>query len=197
MKKFFTAILLAAAGVGLYSCNNGAYDARPDDPSGFNYLNPNSPVKVPLGTIRVKIDNITYDYYPSFYKDVEVDVNGKKYVTKFFQGVLANDPMFKRVFSFTVGEIKDIATSDFAYDFSYAVTDTTNDTVAFYRRTEDFKFEIKGMEDNNFRGVFKGPLKLDKGKRNDYGLPETIVIQDAEYYLPPGRGGIVFYDKAY
>lgn len=81
MKKLLLVFtLITVASVAMYSCNNGAYDARPDTDlsAGLNPTDPDSgEVSVYLGTMHATINNKKVIFSPAFYYVEEDGVTNK------------------------------------------------------------------------------------------------------------------------
>ena len=70
-KVILSALLLAATGFGLASCNNGAYDADPKTNNGavLNPINPSSGVTIPIGYIQVEINGFLASFNAGIWTD--------------------------------------------------------------------------------------------------------------------------------
>lgn len=70
-KVILSALLLAATGFGLASCNNGAYDADPEANGGtvLNPINPSSGVTIPIGYIQVEINGFLASFNAGIWTD--------------------------------------------------------------------------------------------------------------------------------
>lgn len=81
MKKLILVFtLIAVASVAMYSCNNGAYDARPDSDlsAGLNPFEADSgEVSVYLGTMQATINHKKLIFSPAFYYTDEDGVTNK------------------------------------------------------------------------------------------------------------------------
>lgn len=175
------AAALAVSSLAIYSCNNGAYDIDPkNNPGALNPLDTTSGVTIPLGSLKLTVNDVPYFYYPAKYKEFKIDGAGTVY--QYFQTTLDNDPIFRRLIQFRLHDIKNL--QEFAYEFAYIIKDTTLDTPAIYRPTDDFKFTIKGNESGNYRGVFSGKLKLDRTAAVPYGVVDELKVTNGEYYIP-------------
>ncbi|RYD57123.1 MAG: hypothetical protein EOP56_10000 [Sphingobacteriales bacterium] len=157
MKKILLAVLVSAAGLGLYSCNNGAYDLDPKTDNGaLNPVNPDNNISIPPGNIKVTVNGVIYTFYPSKY--VDTSAGQRIYMGS---GVLDKDPLFKRWFgiriSHTEGADPDF-TNKTVVDAWYSYIDTSLDQrVYFVSDGVDFDPEkpgaLKGKDGDAIRGL--------------------------------------------
>jgi hypothetical protein len=156
MKKILFAILVSATGLGLYSCNNGAYDLDPKTNNGaVNPLNPDNKISIPPGNVKVDINGVTHLFYPGFYLDSS---GGQK--VYFGYAPLENDPIFKRTIGVMIGhtEGKDPDFTDKTkVSVWYSLIDTFSDQRIYYIASGDAKMDVngalKGREGDAIRGT--------------------------------------------
>lgn len=200
MKKLLLTILVSTAGLGLYSCNNGAYDLDPKDSGGaLNPLNPENKVSIGPGNIRAKINGIVYTFYPSVYLDTSL--GSKNYICF---GALDKDPMFQRWMGMTIhhveGKDPDF-TNKTIVDAWYSLIDTSIDQRVWYTSVyTDAKMDVpgslKGKEGDAIHGFLPaGEYRLaktyyedtDRFHRNPPMLPPikmtSVKVSEGEFHL--------------
>ena len=179
MKKLVFAALLATAGVGLFSCNNGAYDADPKTTgSPLNPLDPNSGVTVTLGSMRVMQNGTTQWFYPAYYQTAE------GFHT--FNMISENDRKYYPTLRFTlfdVKSLKEFGTSVVVYTYVDSSKHSL-DSVITYAVTPNaghMKITLTGNEEGNYRGFLSGTLYRYLPKAD---LKDSIVFTNGEFYIP-------------
>lgn len=169
-KLFLASALIAVAGITLYSCSNGAYDAHPDTDynAAQNHIDADSgEVQVYLGSMEATVNNKRLNFAPAFYF---IDTNG-------FYNLIArviDDTVFHRTLriQFTVFEgprmydvnagtptpivnfvMLDTSRVDLAGRKIYKTyTANTNESVGYAG------INIEGEEGGNLRGSFYGKM---------------------------------------
>jgi hypothetical protein len=180
MKKLVFAALLATAGVGLFSCNNGAYDADPKTTgSPLNPLDPNSGVTVPLGSMRVAQNGTIQNFYPAYYQtDEEGFLN--------FSMIRENDREYYPTLRFTLFDIKTLKEFG-AGGGIYTYVDSSKhsvDSVITYGTQPGvggMKITLNGNEEGNYRGTFSGTFYRLLPTKD---MKDSIVFANGEFYIP-------------
>jgi len=194
MKKFLigTALILGAA-VALYSCNNGPYDAHPDNDygSGLNPLDPTTGVDVYLGSIESRINGKKLLFAPAFYY---VDTNS---VTHFVARV-KDDSIFHRTIriAFPEGTFNEVDTYEVNADdvspiVNFVMLDTSRVDLAGRKIYKTYTantnegvgytmFNILGKEGGNMRGYMFGKLYRTIPEKN---FADTISMEFSNFYF--------------
>jgi uncharacterized lipoprotein NlpE involved in copper resistance len=180
MKKLVIAALLATGSLALYSCNNGAYDADPNNGgSPLNPLNPaESGVSVYLGTMKADLNGTPTLFSPAYYT---VDESGAMNVIAY----RVNDKIFQHILRLSIYNFKN--TKEFSYGVSYTYLDTSKHsadsffTYGTHSSTGPFTLTMNGNEEGNLRGTFSGTLAKLKPVEV---TSDVIKITNGEYYIP-------------
>lgn len=194
MKKLLvgTALILVAA-AALYSCNNGPYDAHPDNDygTGLNPLDPESGANVYLGSIESRINDKKMLFAPAFYY---VDTNS---VTHFVARV-KNDSIFHRTLriSFADGAFNGVDTYRVNADtmnpvVNFVMLDTSRVDLAgrkiyktYTANTGDgfgyAMFNILGNEGGHMRGYMFGNFYRVQPEKN---FNDTISMEFSNFYF--------------
>ncbi len=204
MKKLLVATLLVAGtSMALFSCSNGAYDANPgtDLSTGKNPLDPNSGVTVYLGSMEGFVSKEKMIFYNAKYQS---DENNIRYIV----ATALDDPQLQRRVQITVNndnfegpKLYAIGGEAFSWTFMYAVRDTnrTDRKVEhlYIANTASGKgnidFDVKGVEDGNIRGTFKGTVYRSILNEDgvtpsgEFDMEDSVVFQNVEFYVPPGK----------
>ncbi len=205
MNKFLRITAVVAATIAFFSCNNGAYDARPDKNEGKNHLNPSSGVTVPLGTIKIVIENVSYLYKNGYYVDTNLD--GRQpafYCGTTFQEQHPNSPAVSMVFRHADGARPD-ATVKTSGEVLYTFIHPKLGKRIYYTsfdwstRPDDPNFEIptfaqiKGIDEGgNIYGTLSAgkyhvmPMELNE-EGNGFVKPpieDTVLNISGEFHLP-------------
>lgn len=194
MKKLLvgTALILVAA-AALYSCNNGPYDAHPDNDysAALNPLDPTSGANVYLGSIESRINDKSLLFAPAFYY---VDTNA---VTHFVARV-KNDSIFRRTIriSFADGFFNGVDTYNVTADtfmpvVNFVMLDTSRVDLAgrkifktYTANTHDgfgyAMFNVVGNEGGNMRGYMYGKFYRVMPEKN---FNDTISMEFSNFYF--------------
>ncbi|HEY9178297.1 MAG TPA: hypothetical protein VIN07_11420 [Flavipsychrobacter sp.] len=194
MKKLLvgTALILVAA-TALYSCNNGPYDAHPDNDysTGLNPLDPESGANVYLGSIESTVNDKKLLFAPAFYY---VDTNS---VTHFVARV-KDDSIFHRTLriSFSDGAFKGVDTYRVNADtkepiVNFVMLDTSRVDLAgrkiyktYTANTQDgfgyATFNVLGSEGGHARGYMFGKFYRTKPEKN---FNDTISMEFSNFYF--------------
>lgn len=208
MKKFLITALLAGTSLGLYSCNNGAYDVDEKDKGGLNPTNPTSGTTLPLGNAKITVNGVEYLFYPGYYVDTVFNFDGNKRPFFYAWAYKPNDAPFNRTISISFrhveGKTPD-ATDKTVGDVLYFYVDTFAKDTVFYAAydmnfdTSNLSFasaKINGTEMDNLRGkVNYGALKAlpwyDEDDDNSPIKPapvrDSIIYISGEFHLPRWR----------
>ncbi len=201
MNKLLRITAVVGATIAFFSCNNGAYDARPDKNEGKNPLNPNSDVKTVLGTIKVKINGIEYLFQNGYYRDTiwkEEDKVGFEGPGKYCEARLPNDPLFQRkiqLFGFTM--CRDEGCGD-VVGVDYSFFDTSLDSVVTYvdqalRKKAINAYYLKDDVGNLYGKIadgeyfIKGYIRYEEDRGFIFFYPEvkyTVIRLSGDLYLP-------------
>lgn len=194
MKKLllaFTTIL--AAGIGIVSCNNGPYDAKPDvDLSGAQ--NPASSdsgtAQVYLGSLETVLNNKSLVFSPAFYFIDEMD-------TYHFIARVKDDSIFRRTLRIEINPYDGVRTyevavdTDIFLDVNFTMLDTSRVDLAgrdifktysaSYR--DGFGYAIinfEGDEGGHIRGNLNCKLHRSDPEKV---LEDTVSMQFSPFYF--------------
>lgn len=194
MKKLLLVFaLIIVVSVAMFSCNNGAYDARPDvDYSSA--LNPASPdsggTSIYLGTMHAVINSKKYVLSPAFYY-IEEDGVTMRLIAR-----INNDSLFHRTLRITF----------FGYDGvkTYDVTDVSSNPKVDFVMLDTSRVDkagrkiyntytantggglgyasvnILGEEGGHYRGNFYGRMHRVLPEKND---ADTVKFDFSEFYF--------------
>lgn len=194
MKKLLLVFtLITVASLAMYSCNNGPYDARPeDDLSGA--VNPSKPdsgaVSVYLGTMQATVNNKKLTFSPAFYY-IEEDGITYKLIAR-----VENDSIFRRTlrmtFTFYDGVkeyIVDPGTTNPIMNFVQLDTSRVDlagrDIFNTYtvNTNEDLgygSFNVTGDEGGHLRGYMYARMHRILPEKN---YADTVKIDFSEFYF--------------
>lgn len=177
MKKYLFGILCCwGVSMGMTACNNGAYEANPQEPNAMNPLNEESAVDLFLGNMVVDINKTRTGFHPAyFHRDTTEGSNNRVII-----GHRTNDP-FKHTLYIHISEFKNL--QEYLSSMSYSFIDTVrgDSLTLYFPKPEEFEVKVLGLEDGHMRGSFRGtfyPL-------TPYShLPDSIVFENGEFYVP-------------
>lgn len=185
MKKLFvTSALALSISMGLYSCNNGAYDADPttDLSAGQNPLNPTSGTGVLIGTMKAYINGQEVVFSPVYH--VTDTFNTRRLYAR-----VPNDSIYNRSILITyaensyVGPSIDTIGKKPLLSFEYKVYDPDNKYYNIYTASQGngnmIEVNVKGAEGGHMRGSITGTLN----KTMPLAAPASqVTFSETEFY---------------
>jgi hypothetical protein len=188
-KALLSALLIAGMGFTFTSCNNGDYDARPEesDATVLNPLNPESGVTIPIGYIRADLSGFQADFTGGTW----TNVGGIATLT----AVIYN--------SSTQWQVMTIVLNNFTGAGTYTIMPGSGTGTVYHHLfnpanpnyiplgySSDYgdgnaTVTVEGTEDGNIRGTFSGTLVQYQDQIN---TNNKEVITNGKFYLKTAPG---------
>lgn len=177
MKKYLFGLLCCwGFSLAISACNNGPYEANPQEPNALNPLNESTAVDLFLGNMVADVNKTRTGFYPSYFHRDTVEGSNSRLIV----GHRTNDP-FKHTLYIYINEFKNL--QEYLPSMVYTFIDTVRgDSVTpYFPKPETFEVKILGEEDGHMRGTFWGTFY----PMTPYDhLPDSIVFENGEYYVP-------------
>lgn len=177
MKKYVIGLLcIVGLSVSMTACNNGAYEADPQEPNSLNPLNEDAETGLFLGNMLADINRTRTGFYPSYFRRDSVEGSNNRLIV----GHRANDPFEHTLYIF-ISDFKNL--KEFISGMAYTFIDTVRDdsVTTYFTGIESFEVKILGEEDGHMRGTFRGTFYPETPYDH---LPDSIVFENGAYYVP-------------
>lgn len=183
-KALLSALFVAGMGSLLSSCNNGDYDAKPEESEGtyLNPLNPNSGVTVPIGYIRCEIGGSVVDFMSGTWTN-----NGGLAI---LSALRADNAFQVQVVSMSLTGFNGVGTYNVTagsgvgtiQHYLYDPNDPNYIALGYTSAMGDGNgvINVEGVEDGNIRGTFSGTLVQELPVVN---TANKEVITNGKFYL--------------